>query len=111
MRTSALFLVGCLLWLGAPSDARAQVPYVTYYQPITVYTPPVYSPPVVVTPRVVHYAPAPHTVYYAPAPTVSYQPVARVRTRYRPFLGGSITRVRYRYAPMYYSPATVAYAY
>jgi hypothetical protein len=106
MKTSALFLVGCLLWLGAPSDAQAHVPYVTYYQPVTVY-----SPPVVVTPHGVHYAPAPHTVYYAPVPTVSYRPVARVRTRYRPLLGGTVTRVRYRYAPVYHSPAPVAFAY
>ena len=106
MKNSAVFLVACLLWLGAQSDARAQVAYVTYYQPMTVY-----SPPVVVTPQVVHYAPTPHTVYYVPAPTVSYQPVARVRTRYRPFLGGTVTRVRYRYAPVYYPPAPIVYAY
>ena len=106
MKKSAVFLVACLLWLGAQSDARAQVAYVTYYQPMTVY-----SPPVVYTPRAVHYAPAPHTVYYAPAPTVSYEPVARVRTRYRPFLGGTVTRVRYRYAPVYYPPTPVVYAY
>jgi hypothetical protein len=105
MKKSAVFLVACLLWLGAQSDARAQVAYVTYYQPMTVY-----SPPVVVTPQVVHYAPAPHTVYYAPPTTVSYEPVARVRTRYRPILGGSVTRVRYRYAPVHYAPAVV-YAY
>ncbi len=97
MKKSAVFLVACLLWLGVQSDARAQVAYVTYYQPMTVY-----SPPVVCTP---------HTVYYAPAPTVSYKPVARVRTRYRPFLGGTVTRVRYGYAPVYYRPAPVVYAY
>ena len=114
MKKSAVFLVACLLWLGAQSDTRAQLAYVTYYQPMTVY-----SPPVVVAPHTVHYAPVPQTVYapvpqtvyYAPAPTVSYEPVARVRTRYRPFLGGSVTRVRYRYAPVYHQPAPVVYAY
>jgi len=97
MKASALFLVACLFFIGAQSDAQAQVAYVSYYQPMTVY-----SPPVVYTPQ---------TVYYAPAPTVSYQPVARVRTRYRPFLGGSVTRVRYRYAPVYSPPTQVVYAY
>ena len=97
MKTLAVFLLGCLLWLGVESEAKAQVAYVTYYQPMTVY-----SPPVVYTP---------HTVYYAPAPAVSYQPVARVRTRYRPILGGTVTRVRYSYAPVYHQPAPVVVAY
>ena len=104
MKKSVVFLVACLLWLGAQSDARAQVAYVTYYQPMTVY-----SPPVVVTPQTVYYTP--QTVYYTPAPAVSYQPVARVRTRYRPILGGSVTRVRYRYAPVYHTAMPVVYAY
>ncbi|MCH7751888.1 MAG: hypothetical protein IH898_07005 [Planctomycetes bacterium] len=118
MKKSAVFLVACLLWLGVRSDARAQVAYVTYYQPMTVY-----SPPVVVTPQTVYYTPqtvyytpqtvyyTPQTVYYTPAPAVSYQPVARVRTRYRPILGGSVTRVRYRYAPVYHTAMPVVYAY
>jgi hypothetical protein len=106
MKTLAVLLVGCLLWLGAPSDAQAQVAYVTYYQPMTVYSPPV----VYAAPQTVYYAPAP-TVAYAPAPAVTYEPVARVRTRYRPLLGGTISRVRYGYAPVYYPPAPVVYAY
>ncbi len=111
MKKSAVFLVAFLLWLGAPSDARAQVAYVTYYQPMTVY-----SPPVVATPQTVYYTPqtvyySPQTVYYTPAPAVSYQPVAHVRTRYRPILGGSVTRVRYRYAPVYHTAMPVVYAY
>jgi len=104
MKKSAVFLVACLLWLGAQSDARAQVAYVTYYQPMTVY-----SPPVVAMPQTVYYTP--QTVYYAPAPAVSYQPVAQVRTRYRPILGGSVTRTRYRYAPVYHTAMPVVYAY
>jgi len=51
------------------------------------------------------------TVAYAPAPTVAYQRVARVRTRYRPLLGGTVSRVRYGYAPVYYPPAPVVVAY
>ncbi len=95
MKTLAAFVVACLLWLGVHGDAQAQVGYVTYYQPVTVY-----SPPVVYT----SYSPC-----CAPAPAVGYEPVARVRTRYRPFLGGSVTRVRYGYAPVYYPPVVYAY--
>ena len=96
MKTIAAVLVGCLCWLAIESDAQAQVAYVTYYQPMTVYSPPVPC--------------ASHAVYYAPAPAVTYQPVARVRTRYRPILGGTVTRVRYGYAPVYH-PAPVVVAY
>jgi hypothetical protein len=118
MKKSAVFLVACLLCLGAQSDARAQVAYVTYYQPMTVYSPPVVATPQTVyyTPQTAYYTPqtvyyTPQTVYYAPAPAVSYQPVARVRTRYRPILGGTVTRVRYRYAPVYHTAMPVVYAY
>ena len=56
-------------------------------------------------------APAPTTVYYAPAP-VTYAPVAHYHTRFRPILGGSVTRVRYRYVPVVpmLQPTTVMYA-
>jgi len=88
------------------STAAAEAQWVTtYYRaPTTVY----YSPaPAVAT--TAYFAPAPRVAYYAPAPA----PVAAVpvyTTRYRPLLGGSITRVRYRYAPVTYAaPATVAY--
>ena len=118
MKTIAALLIGCLLWLGAPRDAQAQVAYMTYYQPMTVYSPPVvYAAPQAVAaysaPQAVYYAPAPPVTYasYAPAPTVAYQPVARVRTRYRPLLGGTVSRVRYGYAPVYYPPAPVVVAY
>lgn len=95
MKQSAVFVVACLLWLGAQSDVQAEVACVTYYQPMIVY-----SPPIMV---------APHTVCCAPVPTVSYHPVASVRTRYRPILGGTVTRVRYRYAPVYHLPVVYAY--
>jgi len=49
-----------------------------------------------------YYAPAPTTVYYAATPVVT--------TRYRPILGGTVTRTRYVYQPVTYGyPATVAY--
>ncbi len=97
MKRLAIILVAIMLGSMIVGDAQAQVGVVTYYQPVTVYSPPVVS--------------VPHTVYYAPAPAVSYAPVARVRTRYRPFLGGTVTRVRYGYAPVYSPAVPVAYAY
>ncbi|MCA9229447.1 MAG: hypothetical protein KDA57_02250 [Planctomycetales bacterium] len=98
MKQTVMFLVVLASCLAVSGRVEAQVPYVTYYQPVTVY-----SPPVVYTP---------HAVYYAPAPApVVYQPTAQVRTRYRPILGGTVTRVRYGYAPTYYAPAPVVYAY
>lgn len=105
--------------LGAASSAHAQ--YVTYYAPSVAY----YAP----APTVAYYAPAPapvvQTVAYAPVaapvayavaspvvaapvvtyyrpPVVSYAAVPTVVTRYRPFLGGTVSRVRYGYAPVAY---------
>lgn len=85
MKTALALFVAAVLWLGSGADAQAHSPYYAYYQPVA------------------------HAVYYAPAPVV-YQPVVRVRTRYRPILGGRVTRVRYGYAPAYYAPPVV-YAY
>ena len=98
MKKLTMLLVVLAICLGSKAEAEAQVAYVTYYQPVTVY-----SPPVVFTPRTVFYA-------ATPAPVV-YQPSARVRTRYRPILGGSVTRVRYGYTPTYYTPVPVVHAY
>lgn len=105
-RFAALLLVGALFACYS-NDANAQA-YVTYYQPATVYYAPpavpapvaytVASPVVVETPPVVA-APQPVVTYYR-APTVVYQPVAQVHTRYRPILGGTVSRVTYRYAPV-----------
>lgn len=98
MKKIALMLLVVALWAVSGSDAEAQV-YVSYYQPAPVYAP----------------APVYYSSYYAPpvvaAPAPVYQPVTRVRTRYRPILGGTVTRVRRGYAPAYYSPAPVVYAY
>ena len=72
-------------------------------------------------PVTAYYAPAPTTVYYAApvtayyaAPVTAYYapaPVAVARTRYRPILGGTVTRVRYGYAPAYYYPAPTGVYY
>jgi hypothetical protein len=45
-------------------------------------------------------APAAPVVTYYRAPSVVYQPVAQVYTRYRPILGGTVSRVRYSYMPV-----------
>jgi len=102
-RFAMLIAVGAACCWSTAAEAQWVTTY--YRAPTTVY----YSPvPAVAT--TAYYAPAPHAVYYAPAPRVAYYapaaaPVAAVpvyTTRYRPLLGGSITRVRY-------APATVAY--
>jgi len=98
MKNSVMLLVALAFCLGAGTEVQAQVPYVSFYQPVVVY-----RAPVAVVPRAVYYTPA-------PAPVV-YQPTARVRTRYRPILGRAVTRVRYGYAPAYYAPAPAVFAY
>jgi len=77
----------------------AQAQYVTYYSPVAAPSVVVHHP--VVAPTVV-YRPAVPSVSYSysvgrpvySAPVVA--PVAVARTRYRPFWGGAVTRVRYR---------------
>lgn len=82
--------------LAFAQKVQAQLAYVTYYSPTTVY-----------------YAPAPVAVtsYYAPAPVVTYQPVSIAHTRYRPILGGTVTRYRTAYAPVVVSPTPVVVGY
>lgn len=104
MKKLAILLIAAVVWMGADfaadssGVAEAQVPYVTYYRPATVF----YAPAPV---RRVAYAPtccaSPPAVVYQPA---VYQPAARVVRRYRPILGGTVTRVRYGYAPVFLAP-------
>jgi hypothetical protein len=78
----------------------APAPVTAYYAPTTAY----YAP----APTTVYYAPAPvaTTAYYAPAPVVA-APGPIVQTRYRPILGGTVSRVYYPpYSPAY---PTIAY--
>jgi hypothetical protein len=90
--------------LAGASALHAQVPYVTYYQPTTVY----YSAPAVTTSSytvsspVVYSSPVPTVTYYR-APVATYYPSTPVITRYRPFLGSTVVRYPYR-APMVYYP-------
>ncbi|TWT77393.1 hypothetical protein Pla123a_20540 [Posidoniimonas polymericola] len=86
--------VAMALLLMSQQEAAAQ--YVTYYSPVVapaptvVYRPaPVYAAPVY---------PAPVT-YSVARPVVA--PVAVTRTRWRPFLGGTVTRTRVGYAPVW----------
>ena len=101
MRKLALPLLAVALWAVSTANAEAQMVYFSYYQPAVVYSPVVAAP-----------APVCRTSYYAaPAPVaVAPVPVTQIRTRYRPILGGTVTRVRTGYAPAYY-PAPVVYAY
>ena len=90
MKPVVVLLVAFAFCLVVGSAAQAQGAYVTYYAAAEDCC----SMPVAVT------------TYYAPAPVVAYQPAAVVRTRWRPLLGGFVSRVRYRgYAPVVYSPA------
>jgi hypothetical protein len=64
----------------------------------------------------VYYPAAPVTTYYAPAPvavapaaTTVYYPTAVPVTRYRPLLGGTVTRWRYVNQPTYVYPTTAYY--
>jgi len=77
----------------AAAEARAQVVIA-------------YSPAVVAPAPVVAYRPVTPVVAYAPivaappmAVTRAYTATPVVTTRYRPILGGTVSRVRYRYHP------------
>ncbi len=103
-RLVALLLLAGIGALSA-SYAEAQVPRAVYYQPtvqptVVYRVAPIYRASYF-TPVL---APAP-AVVVAPAPVL--HPVTRVRARYRPLLGGTVTRVRRGYARAYYRPAVV----
>lgn len=99
----SLLLAAAALVLTA-SQSQAQV--VTYYSPVIAPAPVVVSPYVG---RRVVYSPVvaapPVATAVSPVATV-IAPVAQpvVTTRYRPILGGTVSRVRYRYAPQVVVP-------
>lgn len=98
MRT-VILLVALVTVLFLASSTQAQVVYhSTYYAPTVVYRAPAPVAYSVASPVA---APVPTVAYY-PAAVPVVEPVAEVRTRYRPILGGTVSRVRYRYAPVYY---------
>ena len=81
-----------------PVVVSSPVTQVSYYAPVapapvvTTCCSPVVSTPVVAAPTVTYYR----------APQVAYQPTAQVVTRYRPLLGGSVSRVRNVWTPVVY---------
>ena len=90
---------------GAAASADAQA-YVVYSPVVAAPAPVVIAP---AAPTVVYRPVVPYTVaspvVVAPAPAVvapAVQPV--VRTRYRPILGGTVSRLRYRYSPVVLTP-------
>ena len=95
------------------SVASAQVPYVTYYQPSTVYySSPAGSSYVTSSPTVTYYSGPSRSAYY---PSTTYYPTTSyyspgysyysspVVTRYRPLLGRTVSRYVGGYAPTYYA--------
>jgi hypothetical protein len=81
----------------APVTVVAPAPVVQrVYSPVVVESAPVISTQVVGAPVVA--APVPVTTYYR-APVVTMQATPQVVTRYRPILGGSVSRVRNVWAP------------
>jgi hypothetical protein len=109
MKTALFAAAACVAIMGLVNQAEGQVAQVTYYPPavpVTTY----YAPAI---PLRTFYAPAavPVTTYYAPAPVVRYQPVPVATTRYRPILGGTVTRVRTAFSPVVVNPVPVVYGY
>lgn len=94
----SLVLCGALLCAAVAVEAQG---YVVYSPVVAAPAPVVYAQP---APTVVYRPVTPYVTaapVVAPAPVVvapALQPV--VRTRYRPILGGTVSRVRYRYAPV-----------
>jgi hypothetical protein len=96
MRKFVLILVGCVVSGVLAAEAEAQV---------------VWGPAVPVTTFYAPAGPVVHTSFFAPAPVVAYRPVTVARTRYRPFLGGTVTRYRPAYAPVVVQPAPVVWGF
>ena len=93
-----MFAVAALCVAGESAHAQWVVQPTTVWSPVVVPGP-VVQPMVVQSAPVFAPAPVPVTTFYR-APVVTMQPVPRVVTRYRPILGGSVSRVRYGWAPV-----------
>jgi len=87
------------------ADAQFAVPVWTQPAPVVIGSPVIVNrpafvaPPIVVAPSIV-VAPAP--VMVSRPPIMMYQPTRELVTRPRPILGGNVTRVRYRYRPVFF---------
>ncbi len=93
MRRIVFALTALTACVVAGSHAEAQVGYLAY-EPVDAACG--CEPPVAVTAE------------YAPAPATAYDHPAVMRSRYRPLLGGVVTRLRYvnyGYVPASYAPA------
>jgi hypothetical protein len=91
MKRFTIALVATLGVFAGVESARAQV----VWQPAPVFLP----APVHVVHSPVIVSPAPVVQFYRP-PVVVRQPMYRAVTRYRPILGGSVTRVHRGYRPI-----------
>jgi hypothetical protein len=94
------------------ATANAQVSQVVYYGAAPVVVAPQPTTAYYAAPTTTFYAPAATTAYYAPAPVTTFaQPVAVpvTATRYRPLIGGTITRTRYVYPAVTYGAPAVTY--
>jgi hypothetical protein len=89
MKKRLSILAAVAIALALAGSASAQVYQVYYPAPVTTY-----------------YAPGP---VVAPAPAVAYYPTAVPVTRYRPIIGGTVTRWRYVNQPTYVYPTTAYY--
>lgn len=110
-------LMPCAFVVCYATTAEAQwgVPVWTQPAPVVIGTPVIVNRPAFVAPPVVSVTPMPSfapvvvsqpQVFVAPAPVImsrppiiTYQPTREIVTRNRPILGGSVSRVRYRYRP------------
>lgn len=93
MRRFAIALLAAVGVVEGAETASAQV--VAWHQPAPVFFP----APVQVIGQPVFVAPVPMRRYYR-RPIIAYQPTARVVTRHRPILGGSVSRVHRGYRPI-----------
>lgn len=101
-----LLLAACIVTSALVGKADAQVAHVTYFAPAVPVT--AYYAPAGPIPVTTYYAPA---AVVAPAPVVTYRPVPVATTRYRPILGGTVTRIRTSYAPVVVTPPPIVYGY
>ncbi|TWU24704.1 hypothetical protein [Bythopirellula polymerisocia] len=92
MNKFLMLIVGSILAVAVVDKSHAQVAHVTYFAPAPVWVAP---------------APVQVTSFFAPAPVVTYQRVPVARTRYRPILGGTVTRYRTALAPVVVTPTPV----
>lgn len=92
MKKSLWLLVACVVSLTLAETSQAQVAYATYFSPAPAFVAP---------------APVRVTSFFAPAPAVAFQPVPVAYTRFRPLLGGTVTRFRTAYAPVVVAPTPV----